>query len=69
MKYAFHRFVNEDLATKSLEELTEECSQNILCALMEDGGKGLKQAVAETIAKSISRQELKGNMKKGATAW
>ena len=66
MRYGFFRFGNEDLATKSLDELTDECSAEIICALMEDGGKGMKQAVAQTIAKAISRQELKGNMKKGA---
>jgi hypothetical protein len=62
MIYAFPRFTNKDLATISLDELTEQCSQEILCALMENGGKGMKQAVAQTIAKAISRQELKGNM-------
>jgi hypothetical protein len=59
-----HRFTHEKLATMSLDQLVDECSEDILCALMEEGGKGMKQAVAKTIGKAISRQEIKGNLKK-----
>ena len=67
--YSYPRYSNEDLTKKTLDDLTEQCSQDILCALLEEGGKGLKMQVAKTIALAISRQDLLGNMKKNVKHW